>query len=183
MRFGQLLDPIAQRLLELRTVSATQWQLRLLGAVSTLLALVLAIDLSALLSRPGTQLLLLLVVIAIALHVRRPDSDLGLLAPGAILFAVVVQDGVTMLQAAGVGGALLLAHSAFALAATIPVHGVFGPDAWRLAASALLVVLVVSLVATVLIVVLSTVQLGAWMMVVGALATIGLLVAVLPRSR
>lgn len=182
MRIGQLLDPIAQRLLELRTVSTTQWQLRLLGAVSTLLALALAIDVFTLLSHAGSQLLLAVVVIALVLHCRRPDRDLGLVAPGAILLAVVVQDGVTMLETAGVGAALLLAHSAFALAATLPVHGEFGRDAWRLAGSVVLVVLMVSVVASVLIVLLSTVQFGAWMMVVGALATIGLLVAVLPRA-
>lgn len=183
MRLGQILDPLAERLLRLRTVSSTQWQLRLLGAVATLLALVLAADPSELPWRVSTQLLSLVAVIGILLHARRPDSDLGLIAPLSIVVVASLHDGLTMLQAAGVGTALLLAHAAFALAATIPVHGLFGRDAWRLVAGAMLAVLGVSLVASLLIVLVSAVQLGAWMMVVGALAVIGLFVAVLPRAR
>ena len=52
------------------------------------------------------------------------------------------------------------------------------PGAWP--RRGLLPVLVLSAVAGVLVVALSTVQLGAWMMVIGVLAAIGLFVAVLP---
>lgn len=183
MPVGQILDPIAQRLLQLRAVSTSQWQLRLLGAVATLLALVLAVDMSLLPTQFLHQLITTIVVISLLLHARRPDSDLGLIAPIMIVVAVALQPGVTMLQAAGVGAALLLAHGAFALAATVPVHGVLDRGAWRLAATSLLAVLVVSLVAGLLIVLVSTVQLGAWMMVIGVLATIGLFAAVLPTAR
>lgn len=182
MRRAPLLDPIARGLLGLRRISPTHWLLRALGAAMTLLALVLALGVTELSVHFGTVLITLTVAAGIALHCRRPDSDLGLLAPIAIVCAMLAVGDSSMLQAAGVGLALLLAHSAFALAATIPVHGEFGPGAWRLAAAGLLPVLVLSAVAGVLVVVLSTVQLGAWMMVVGALAAIGLFLAVLPRE-
>ena len=182
MPIGQMLDPVAQRLLELQKISSTQWLLRTLGAVTTVLALLLIVGLTELFSHFGTVLITLTVALGIILQVRRPDSDLGLLAPVAIVIALLAMGDSSMLQAAGVGLALLLAHSAFALAATIPVHGEFGPGAWRLAAMGLLPVLVLSAVAGVLVVLLSTVQLGAWMMVLGALAAIGLFIAVLPRE-
>lgn len=182
MRRAPLLDSIAQRLLELRRISPTQWLLRALGAVMTAAALVLTLGVTELALHFGTLLITLPVALGIVLHCRRPDSDLGLLAPVAIVIALIAVGDSSMLQAAGVGLALLLAHSAFALAATIPVHGEFGPGAWRLAAAGMLPVLVMSAVAGVLVVVLSTVQLGAWMVVVGVLAAIGLFIAVLPRE-
>lgn len=183
MQTGQLLDPLAHRLLDLQKVSSSQWLLRAVGALWAVLALVLTFGVTGMFAHIGAQLITLTVALALVLHCRRPDSDLGLLAPVAILLALVFRNGVTMPQAAGVGLALLLSHSAFALAATIPVHGEFGRSGWILAARGLLPVLVVSVVAGALVVVLSTVQLGPWTMVVGVLAAIGLLVAVLPRSR
>lgn len=182
MRRAPLLDSIAQGLLELQKISPTQWLLRTLGAVMTVLSLVLIVGITALFSHFGFVLITLTVALGIILQVRRPDSDLGLLAPTAIVIALLAAGESSMLQAAGVGLLLMLAHSAFALAATIPVHGQFDSGAWRLAAAGLLPVLVLSAVAGVLVVALSTVQLGSWMMVVGALAAIGLFVAVLPRQ-
>lgn len=183
MRRAPFLDSVAQRLLELRRVSATQWMLRALGAVATVLALMLIFGPTALFSHVGAALITLTVALGLVLQCRRPDSDLGLLAPAALLIALLAAGDSSVLQAAGVGLALLLAHSAFALAATIPVHGEFDASAWRLAATGLLPVLVLSAVAGVLVVLLSTVQLGAWMMVIGVLAAIGLFIAVLPQER
>ena len=182
MRRTSLLDSIAQRLLELRKISGTQWLLRVLGAVATVLALLLVNGPASLFANIGTVIITLAVALGLVLHCRRPDSDLGLLAPSAILLALLAADDSSLLQAAGVGLALLLGHSAFALAATIPVHGEFDRRAWRLAGAGLLPVLVLSAVAGVLVVVLSGVQLGAWMMVLGVLAAIGLFVVVLPQS-
>src|SRR5699024_11570286 len=104
-------------------------------------------------------LITLTAALGVLLQCRRPDSDLGLLAPAALLIALLAAGDSSVLQAAGVGLALLLADSAFALAATIPVHGEFDASAWRLAATGLLPVLVLSAVAGVLVVLLSTVQL------------------------
>lgn len=182
MRWGNLLDPVAERLLVLQTVSGTQWLLRSLGAVTTVLALLLAAGTDGLFSHIGTTMLSLLVAAAVLLQLRNPDSDLGLLAPGAIVLTLVWQDDLTMLRAAGVGGLLLLAHSASALAATLPVHGEFSASAWRLAGRALLPVLGVSLLGALLVAVLAGVQLGPWMMVPGSLAVIMLLAVVLPRA-
>lgn len=183
MRRSPMLDSLAHRLLDLQKISATQWLLRTLGAVTTVLALMLIVGPTALFSHFGTVLITLTVALGLVLQCRRPDSDLGLLAPVAILIALLAMGDSSMSQAAGVGLALLLAHSAFALAATIPVHGEFGRSAWLLAGSGLLPVLVLSAVAGALVVMLSSVQLGPWMMVVGVLAAIGLFIAVLPQER
>src|SRR5699024_376150 len=103
MRRTSLLDSIAQRLLELGRISPTQWLLRTLGAVATLLALLLVSGPASLFSNVGTLFLTLAVAAGVVLHCRRPDSDLGLLAPAAILLALLAADGSSMLQAAGVG--------------------------------------------------------------------------------
>lgn len=180
---GQFVDPIAQKLLELRKVSASQWLLRTAGAVATVLALMLTLGGPALFAGFGTTLITLVVLLGVLLQCWRPDTDLGLLAPAMLLLVLLGQGDLTMLRAAGVGLALLLAHSAFALAATIPVHGDLSPSAWRLAGAGLLPVLVLSLVAAALVVLLSSVQLGSWMMVLGVLAVIALFAVALPRAR
>ena len=84
MRRAPVLDSIAQGLLELQKISPTQWPLRTLGAVMTVLALVLIVGITALFSHFGIVLLTLTVALGILLQVRRPDSDLGLLAPAAM---------------------------------------------------------------------------------------------------
>lgn len=183
MRLGQMVDPVAELLLELQKVSAPQWLLRILGAATTVLALMAALGSVALFAHPGTTLVTLVVVAAVLAQMRNPDSDLGLLAPGAILLAVLVLGEVPMLRAAGAGLALLVAHSAFALAAVLPVHGVLDRSAWLLAGKGLLPVAVVAAVAAVLVIGLATVQLGPWMMVAGVIAAIGLLMAVVPWQR
>jgi hypothetical protein len=182
-RLGQVMDPVAQRLLALQKVSSTQWLLRLLGAAATVLALLMTFGVTGVLSHVGTVMITLAVVVGLLFQLRDPDTDMGLLAPAAIVVALLAQGEVPMLRAAGTGLALLVAHSAFALAATLPVHGEFGRGAWGLAGRGLLPVLAVSGVGGVLVVALTAVQLGPWMMVLGVLAAIGLFVAVLPRER
>lgn len=183
MRRGQLIDPVAQRLLELQKVSGTQWLLRIVGTAMTLLALLMTFGGTGLLAHFGTTLITLVVALGLLCQFRNPDSDLGLLAPVGIVVGVLAQGEVSMLRTAGIGLMLLIAHSAYALAATIPVHGVFGRSAWLLAGKGLLAVLVLSLLGGLLVAGLSGVQLGPWTMVVGVLAAIGLFIAVLPRGR
>ncbi|GAA4530067.1 hypothetical protein GCM10023160_30310 [Brachybacterium paraconglomeratum] len=183
MRMGQVVDPVAQRLLELQKVSGTQWLLRIGGAAATVLALLLTIGGTGLFAHFGTMLITFFVALGLLFQLRNPDSDLGLLAPGAIVVGALAMGGGSMLRTAGIGFLLLIAHSAFALAATTPVHGVFGRSAWLLAGKGLLPVLVLSLLGGLLVAGLSGVQLGPWMMVVGVLAAIGLFIAVLPRER
>lgn len=183
MRMGQVVDPVAQRLLELQKVSATQWLLRIIATVVTLLALLMTFGVAGLFAHFGTTLITLIVALGLLFQFRNPDSDLGLLAPAGIVVGVLAQGEVSMLRTAGIGLMLLIAHSVFALAATIPVHGVFGRSAWLLAGKGLLPVLVLSLLGGLLVAGLAGVQLGPWMMVVGVLAAIGLFIAVLPRER
>ncbi|AXK44420.1 hypothetical protein [Brachybacterium saurashtrense] len=183
MRTPDLLDPIARRLLALRTVGRSQWLLRGLGTGATLLALVLTVGPTALLAHSGAVLLALVVGVGLLAQCLRPDTDLGLVPPVALLIALVAQGDTPMLRAGGIGLALLLGHAAFALAATIPVHGELAPSAWRLAARGLVPVLALSAVAAGLVVLLSGVHLGAWMMVIGVLAAIVLFLTVLPRQR
>lgn len=182
MRLGSLVDPVAGRLLELQKVSGTQWLLRLLGAAAMLLALSVTLP-GGLIQNFGAVFVLLAVAISLCVQMFRPDSDVGLLAPAVILLVLAGQGDLTALRAAAVGLALLVSHSAYALAATIPVHGVFERSAWRLSGRGLLMVLAASVVAVLLVVVLSGIQFGPWMLVVGALAVLALFYTVLPRTR
>ncbi|ATG52738.1 hypothetical protein CFK38_15285 [Brachybacterium vulturis] len=183
MRPRQLIDPLAERLLVLRTVSGTQWLLRGLGAGATFLALVAALGGFGLLAHVGAALLTATVAAGLLVQCRNPDSDVGLLAPSAILLSLLGQDELSFLRAAGVGIALLSAHCAFALSATLPVHGVLAASAWRLTLRALLPVLVLSLLGGLLVLVLSPLVLGPWMLVLGTVALIILSLILLPRSR
>lgn len=183
MRLGQLVDPIAQQLLELQKVSATQWLLRGLGAAATLLALMAALGSMALFGHIGAVLITLLVAVGLLASFRNPDSDVGLMAPAAIVVSFLGDGEISMLRAAAVGGALLIGHSAFALAATMPVHGELDRTGWRLAGSALLPVLGMSIVAGALVAGLSLVHLGPWTLVLGVIAAIGLFLTALPRER
>ena len=182
MRLGSLVDPIAGRLLELQKVSGTQWLLRLLGVAAMLLALSVALP-GGPAQNAGAMFVMLAVAIALCVQMFRPDSDVGLLAPAVIILALAGQGDLTVLRAAMVGLGLLVSHAAFALAATIPVHGVFDRSAWLLSGRGLLMVLAVSVVAGLVVVVLSGIHLGPWMLVVGVLAVLALFAAVLPRAR
>lgn len=183
MRLGQLVDPIAQQLLELQKVSTSQWLLRGLGAVATVAALMTALGSVALFAHIGAVLISLLVAVGLIASFLNPDSDVGLVAPAAVVVSLLGVGDISMLRAGVVGVALLLGHSAFALAATMPVHGVLDRSGWRLAGLALLPVLGLSIAAGALVAGVSLVTLGPWMLVLGALAAIGLFLAVLPRER
>lgn len=181
MRLGAFIDPIAEFLLGLRRVSATHWLLRLMGITAMLLALVGTLP-SGLFAHIGTGIITLAVMGSLLVQTLRPDSDVGLLAPAAIILALAGQGDLSLLRAAGVGLALLLSHVAFALAATLPAHGVFERSAWILGGRGLLLVLAVSVLAGLLVVALSGVHVGSWMLVIGILGAIGLFVTVMPRS-
>lgn len=183
MPLGPRIDALAHRLLELRTISGSHWALRAAGVAGSLLALLLTIGPHGDPAHLATVLLGLAVALALVMQLRTPDSDLGLLAPGAIVLFLSVQADLTLLRAAGVGAALLIAHSAFALAATVPAHGVLTRSAWRLAGRGLLPVAAMSVLAGLLVALLAGVQLGPWTMVLGVLAVIALFAVVLPRAR
>ena len=157
MRLSQMMDPVAQRLLELRTVSPSQLLLRGIGVAATVAALLLASP-GPLDSNLGSILAAMTVACGLLIQVLRPDSDLGLLSPIAVLLLLAGRGGLggtdptagqsagasagesvgasagqsagavladgALLTAAGVGFALLVAHTAFAIAATAPAHGV-----------------------------------------------------------
>ena len=80
------------------------------------------------------------------------------------------------------GFALLVAHIAFAIAATAPAHGVQSRSAWSLMGRGAATVLGGSVLASVVVVALIGVDLGPWMIVPGILAVIALFAVVLPRG-
>lgn len=182
MRVAHLVDPLAHRLLALRTVSRTQWTLRLAGAAATALALVAALSGAG---APGIVPAVVTTGVAVTVlaQLLRPDSDLGLLGPALILLSLLAHEDLSLLRAAAVGAALLAGHSASAFAATHPSHGVLARSAWTLMARSLLAVLVVSALGIAAVVALSGVQLGSWMVVPGVAAVIALFVALLPPAR
>jgi len=177
-----LVDPIAQRLLELQKVSSSQWVLRALGVLAMGAAVALTLP-GGPFSGPGSTLLTLLVATGTLIQTLWPDSDVGLIAPLALILVLAGQLDLTVLRAAAVGFALLVAHMAWALGATIPLHGTFSRAAWSLAGRGALLVVAASVIGTVVVIALAGVQMGPWMVVVGVLAVVALFVSVLPQQR
>lgn len=181
MRAPRMLDPIAERLLDLRRISGTQWALRGLGVVGFAVATLLAMPAGPL-ANLGTGIVSLLVLVGAFALVLRPDSEIGVLAPIAVLAVLVPQPGLSMGRAALVGVALLVAHAVFALAATIPAHGTLERSAWRLWGRMLLAVIGFSVIAGLVLAMVSLVDLGPWTISVAVLAVLGLVVLLLPRK-
>lgn len=181
MRWIQrFVDPLARGLLLLRTVSPEQAGLRLLGLAATVAALLLTMP-GGLFSGLGPALLSLAAIAGLIASTLAPDSDLGLLAPAAVVLALVPQAELTVGRAVLVALCLLAAHCAWALAATIPLHGRLTRAAWALTGRAHLVVLVASAAGALLVLLVSRVDLGPWMLVPAVLALAALTVVVLPR--
>ena len=97
MRLGAFIDPIAEFLLGLRRVSATHWLLRLVGIAAMLLALVGTLP-SGLFVHIGTGIITLAVTGSLLVQALRPDSDVGLLAPAAIILALAGQGDLSLLR-------------------------------------------------------------------------------------
>lgn len=183
MRAGVLIDPIADRLLELRRIAPVQWGLRGGGtlAVAGALALVL---ISPSTSGASVGIVLAVLVSAIGLVALwfDPDTDLGVLALLPVVAALFLRGDLTMALAGATGLLLLLGHAAFAIAAVMPVHGTLERAALRLAVRALAGVVVLAVVAGLLVMLLARIQLGPWMIVLGAVAAVALWIAVVPRA-
>lgn len=177
-----LVDPIARRLLELQLVSGTQWLLRTLGIVAIGAAVVLTLPGGAF-ANAGASLLTAVVGVGVFAQSLWPDTDVGLIAPLALVLVLAGQSDLTWLRAAAVGLALLVAHMSWALAATIPVHGTFSAAAWSLAGRGALMALAASLIGAVVVISLAGIHLGPWMVVAGVLAVIALFATVLPPQR
>lgn len=182
MRMNQWVDPLAQWLLDLRTVNASQVLLRGLGVIGSVAALLLASP-GALDSNLGSILAAVTVACGLLVQLFRPDSDVGLLTPLAVVLLMAGQGGPGVLRAAAVGLCLLVAHMAFAIAATAPAHGVLSAPAWALVGRGALMVLAGSVIAGAVVVALLSVDLGPWMIVPGILAVIALFAVVLPRGQ
>jgi hypothetical protein len=184
MRLSSLIDPIADRLLELRTISPLQWGLRGTGTVATVGALLLALagpSLSGM--HLGIVLVLFVSLIALIAQWFDPDTDLGMLAPLAVILALLGRGDLTLLVAGATGFLLLIGHVAFAIAAVMPVHGTLERSAMRLAGRALAAVLVVALVACALVALLAQIHLGPWMVALAAPVVVALWIAIMPRAR
>ncbi|ACU84695.1 hypothetical protein FM106_17285 [Brachybacterium faecium] len=177
-----LVDLIAERLLGLRLVSGTQWLLRGVAALAMTAALVLTLP-DGLFAHAGAGALTVVAGIGVLIQSIRPDLDIGMLPPLAVILALAGQPDLSVPRGLAVGFALLAAHMAWALAATIPAHGSFSAAAWALTGRAALLALVASLLGSTVVIVLSGVRLGPWMIVAGVLAVIGLCAAILPRDR
>lgn len=176
-----LIDSLAERILDLRTVSASQWLLRLVPLVALAAGLFAVFPAGPLAGFLGTLVALVLGGAALV-QVVVPDSDVGLLAGAALLVALVPQGDLTAWRALAVGVALLIAHVGWSLAAMLPAHGVFSASAWTLAGRAVLVVLLLTAAGAAVVLTLGTAQFGPWMVVPGALAVIALVAGLLWRS-
>lgn len=184
MRLTSLLDPIADALLALRGISPVQWALRGTGTAATVAAAALALSGPGLAAMHlGVVLVGLVCLTALAAQWLTPDTDLGMLAPTAVVIALAVRADLDVVLAGSTGLLLLAGHASFALAAVMPAHGALDRDALRLALRALTGVLVLTLVGGVLVVLLAQVQLGPWAVVVAAVAVVALWIAVMPRGR
>lgn len=184
MVLHRVIDPIADRLLELRAISPGQWLLRGAGTAGTLGALVAAFTgPQGFTFHLGTLVILLTCLVALTAQWIDPDADLGLLAPVAIVLALLGDPSLTWGMAALIGLLLLLAHVSFALAAVHPAHGVLAADAWGRWGRVLALVLAASVLGGLLVVALAQVQLGAWTVVLATVAAIALWAAVMPRAR
>lgn len=181
-RLSGLVDPIAQGLLELRQVSSSQWLLRTLAVLAMGAAVTLTLPGGAF-ANAGAVLLTLVVAAGVFIQSLWPDSDIGLIAPLALVLVLAGQSDLTVLRAAAVGLALLVTHMAWALAATIPVHGGLSAAAWSLSGRGALLVLAASLIGMVVVTALAGITLGPWMVVVGILAVIALFATLLPQQR
>lgn len=177
-----LIDPLAEMLLRLRTVSAAQWLLRLVAAGAMLLALWATLP-EGLFAHFQGGLLTVAVAALVLLQAFRPDTEIGLLTPLLILGALAVQQDLSFPRAAAIGFALLLSHVASALAATFPAHGVVESSARRLMLRSLLPVLALALLGGIVVVALSGIRLGVWTLVPGVLGAVALLAALLPQRR
>lgn len=182
MALRTLIGPIAEPLLSLRQVSGTQWTLRGAGTAGMVLALMGTLP-QGLFASFMTVLLTLAVGVVTLVQALRPDTGIGVLGPLLVIVVLAVQPELSLLRAAAVGLALLLSHAGFALAATLPAHGRFELSAWRLALRGMLPVLALTVIGGVVVLAAAGTTLGAWMVVLGVLAAIGLLVALIPRPR
>jgi hypothetical protein len=176
-------DAAAEKLLELRTISGAQWLLRLLGAAAMVSALILATPGGWLTAGVFSAVALLLVPVLLLAQLFRPDSAAGLAAMGLMVLCFLGQGEVSLLRIGAVGLLMLVAHVAWSWAALGPAHGVFLSSLWRSAGGVTLVVLAGSLVTGGLVLALSGVRLAPAVIVVGVLAVITLLIALLPRKK
>ncbi|HLQ80478.1 MAG TPA: hypothetical protein VK122_05240 [Brachybacterium sp.] len=177
-----LVDLVAERLLDLRLVSGTQWLLRGIAAAAMTAALVLTLP-DGVFAHVGAGALTIVVGGGVLIQSLRPDLDIGTLPPVAVILALAGQPDLSVLRALAVGLVLLTAHIAWALAATIPAHGSFSAPALALTGRAALLVLVASLIGSTVVVALSPISLGPWMIVAGSLGVIVLCALILPRER
>lgn len=182
MALRTLIDPLAEPLLNLRHVSATQWVLRLTGLAGMALALLGTLPQGPFAGFVSTMFTLTLTLLTLV-QILRPDTGVGVAGPLLVVLALAIQPDLSLLRALVVGLALLVSHVGFALAATLPAHGRFEPSARRLALRGLLPVLCVIVLGAAVVLTAAGTVLGAWMVVPGVLAVVGLLVALLPRSR
>lgn len=176
-----LVDTLAHRLRELAAVSASQWLLRGCGALASIAAILVALP-SGPLSGVIAVLAVLVVPATVLIQLLRPESALGMAAPGMTVLALIAQPGPSPLQAAGTGVLLLIAHQAWALAAAAPAHGTISLSAWGMAGRWALLVLASGILSAALVVMLTGIDLGRWAVVPGILAVPLLVLVLLPRE-
>lgn len=175
-------DAIAGGIAQLALVSAAQWALRGLAAVAVAVAVLLAFPdgpFYGIVAGCAT----LVVIIATLVMTVEPDSDVGTVVPIAIILAGSLGRIPGWLEMIAVGLALLVAHMAWAYAATIPAHGRLGAGAAALMGRGVLLGLLVALGAIGLVRLLALVQLGTWAVLLGAVAMVVLFVLIVPLDR
>ena len=120
---------------------------------------------------------------ATLIQALRPDTGIGVLGPLLVIAALAIQAELPCCVRQRWVWRCFSSHAGFALAATLPAHGRFELSAWRLALRGLLPVVALTAVGAVVVLAAAGTTLGPWMIVLGVLAVIGLLVALMPRPR
>lgn len=172
-------DAIASQLGRLTEVSASQWLLRGPAAAAVIGALLLLVPGGPFVGMVETSVSLLVLVLLLAQSLD-PDSDAGwvLFVALALLAAVLPDQGAVSLALAGL--LLLVAHMAWAWAATVPVHGRVGRSAWRLWGRTAVPVMIASIAAGAVVLGIGLITLPSWIVLVGTIALVALVVVLTP---
>jgi len=178
-----LVESIAQAIADLRIVDASQWALRLSALAALLLAAALVTGMDPLGSPPAVLLSLVLSLLGL-LQTVRPDADAGLVAFAVLVIAVVITGPLGAGTTLALAALLMVAHAAWALAASVPSYGVVRRGALAATVRRALPALGIGLLAGAGLLALAGGGTGipAWLMIPGVVAVIALLVMLLPRD-
>ncbi|EWS82056.1 hypothetical protein BF93_13655 [Brachybacterium phenoliresistens] len=178
-----LVEGVAQAIADLRIVDPSQWALRL-GALAALLLAAALVTGMAPFGSPQAVLLTLVVLLLGLLQTARPDADAGLVAFCVLVIAVVIAGPLGAGATLALAALLMVSHALWALAASVPAHGVVRRGALAATVRRALPALGIGLVAGAGLLALAGAgaAVPAWLMIPGVVAVVVLLVLLLPRD-